>query len=263
MPEKQQIVTQRAPENACELWRYIEDSIPAFNPECFDEHILARKNLVDGLATAGRGNTVFFTLENKPLVLRHYRRGGLVRHISEAHYVYTGMSASRALREFDMLVYLQSLSLPAPLPYACRVQRKGLLYKASLITYRLPGNTLAQCISDIGSSRGQDHALGAQQWSDLGKTIAGFHAAGIYHADLNAHNIIIENSQRIALLDFDRSCIKRLPKRPAESGWCHDNMKRLLRSIKKLAINNNLTSGFDLCEAQWRHSLTNPDQVSL
>jgi 3-deoxy-D-manno-octulosonic acid kinase len=259
--EKPQIITQRAPDNSNELWRYIDGTIPVFAPDYFDEHTLARKNLIDGIAAAGRGNTVFFSQDDQHLVLRHYRRGGLVRHFSNAHYIYTGMADTRALREFDMLVHLQALCLPAPLPYACRVQRQGLFYKASLITYRLPGKTLAQYLIE-GAVQGRNGAIKTQQWTALGKIIARFHAAGIYHADLNAHNILIEDNSRIALLDFDRSCVRPLPKHPADSGWCIDNIRRLLRSIKKLATDNSAVEGFFLCEAQWRKSFANADQGS-
>ena len=186
------------------------------------------------MADAGRGNTVFFTLAEQPLVLRHYYRGGLVRHISRSHYIFCGMRRTRALREFDLLLYLRDLSLPAPQPYACRVKRKALLYQASLVTYRLTGRTLAQRLLADGCLA-SDSESNARLWHRIGHMIARFHSAGVFHADLNAHNIMIDDDEQMALLDFDRGSLKALTKNPAGQGWCLQNMSRLQRSLSKLA----------------------------
>ena len=220
------------------------------------------------MADAGRGNTVFFSLDEQPLVLRHYYRGGLVRHISRSHYIFSGMHRTRAVREFDLLLHLHDLSLPAPRPYACRVKRKGLLYQASLITYRLTGRTLAQRLLADGCLA-RDSDSNTRLWHKIGNVIARFHSAGVYHADLNAHNIMIDDDDQIALLDFDRGVLKALTRNPAGRGWCLQNMLRLQRSLGKLASLSSTASvpsgaadaadswqqGFLLCQAAWRKAL--------
>ena len=220
------------------------------------------------MADAGRGNTVFFSLAEQPLVLRHYYRGGLIRHISQSHYIFSGMGRTRALREFDLLLQLYDLSLPAPRPYACCVKRRGMVYQASLITYRLAGTTLAQRLVADGCLAENDDS-NARLWQQIGHVIARFHSAGVYHADLNAHNIMIDNDDQIYLLDFDRGSMKALPRNPVRHGWCLQNMRRLQRSLRKLAsigINVSVPTdrtdstdswqqGFKQCQAGWHEEL--------
>ena len=256
-PQRLKAITQSAPDSPGELWRFVQDSSPAFDLDCFDTDKLRSRGAIDGVAEAGRGNTVFFTLADQPLVLRHYYRGGLIRHISQSHYIFTGMQRTRALCEFDMLLHLHEASLPAPRPYACRVQRHGLFYQASLITHRLAGRTLAQrLIADGGLAMNgiSDDSL----WRQIGDVIACFHIAGVYHADLNAHNIMIDDDANVALLDFDRGRLRARPKVPSGPGWCLQNLNRLKRSINKIASVNAIDSwqhGFLLCQSQWREVL--------
>ena len=249
------------------LWRHIDNPHFEFDPSLFDTLALRQRALIDGLAAAGRGNTVFFTVNNQRLVLRQYYRGGLVQHLSKQHYVFTGMERTRALREFDMLVHLHSCDLPAPEPYACRVQQSGLFYKASLITYRLPGTTLSERLLAHAAITADDTSgvsLSEDDWRAIGNTIARFHKAGVYHADLNAHNVMLDSKKTIMLIDFDRSRIRPIPDQPASVGWCLDNLQRFERSLHKLARlehKGNLHAeiveqGFALCKAQWADDLS-------
>lgn len=252
------IKTQQITDPCAGVIRHVSDSAWVFDAVCFDPAALEIQALTDGVASAGRGSTVFFTLLNQKLVLREYRRGGLARHISKTHYVYTGMERTRALREFDMLIHLHEKGLPAPHPFACRVLRKGLFYTASLVTHRLPGSTLAerlQSAGDVGGMPSESEEL----WCDIGTQIARFHAAGVYHADLNAHNIMLDKSAGVFLIDFDRSTLEAIPTEPARDGWCLDNMNRLERSLMKIAASSPdakriaevCRHGFALCKTRW------------
>jgi tRNA A-37 threonylcarbamoyl transferase component Bud32 len=64
----------------------------------------------------------------------------------------------------------------------------------------------------------------------LGKTLRLFHAAQVFHADLNAHNILIDANYKAYLIDFDRGTI-----RTGES-WKPSNLMRLQRSLHKLTL---------------------------
>ncbi len=258
MTQARQVVTRKTTSPAISFIRHIDTTPVLFDPVCFDTEELQHRGIVDGIASAGRGNTVFFTLNDDALVLRHYRRGGLVRHISQSRYVFTGFHRTRALREFDLLLQLQKAGLPAPRAYACRVVREGLLYTASLVTYRLPGRTLAQAMQK--SSVEHDKSwLDDSAWQAIGEVIGQFHAAGIYHADLNAHNIMIDDDMRVSLIDFDRGAKRALPANPVRMGWCLENMNRLERSIKKITASRMadtptidiIESNFQSCKLRW------------
>jgi len=263
MSKPERVVTQKLPDAMGGVVRYVSDPEHPFDPICLDTGALASAGLITGEASAGRGNTVFFTLREQPLVLRHYRRGGLIRHISKAHYFFFGLQKTRAMREFDLLLFLQAEGLPASLPYASRVLPKGLLYMASLVTYRLPGKTLAELLLADGSLS-PEPAVEERLWRNVGELIARFHLAGVYHADLNAHNIMLDEEGTISLLDFDRGRIRALPEDPSIAGWCLDNMRRLERSLNKIAVTmsgnksdiNSLPAKLAFCQEQWAISLT-------
>ena len=65
----------------------------------------------------------------------------------------------------------------------------------------------------------------------MGQCIARFHRAGVFHADLNAHNVQIDAANRIFLLDFDRGRIRG--RRAAAGGEA--NLARLHRSLTKIS----------------------------
>jgi len=238
------IVTRTQPSPTHTVWRYREADKPSFDPDVFDEQKLADRGLLDGVAQAGRGNTRFFSLHGRELVLRHYRRGGMAQRISQDRYLFTGLERTRAMQEFSVLLELHKRGLPAPSPYACRIIRQGAWYRASLVTYRLPGHTLAECLAN-GS-------VDCAQWEALGETIARFHSEGLFHADLNAHNIMIDSLGRITLLDFDRAAFQL--KKPANpvGGWRRRNMNRLHRSLKKIEL-QSLVSASKLPSSADKH----------
>ena len=222
--------TDRDPDVPGIYWRYPNNNMPDFNPIVFDETRLAEQNLISGQAGAGRGNTFFVNLDGHALVLRHYRRGGMVQRVSTNRYVFTGLSRTRAMLEFDILQQMYNMQLPVPKPYACRVIKHGATYEASIVTHRLQGHTLAhQCCSTT---------LSDQQWNNIGSTIARFHKEGIYHADLNAHNILISDEGLVSLLDFDRAHFRAVSTQPSSEKWCISNLDRLWRSLEKVAKQN-------------------------
>ena len=172
--------------------------------------------------TLGRGTVVMFRHAGLELVRRHYQRGGLVQHLSRDIYLGSSVASTRMWREFHLLQELWQLGLPVPQPVAARCEKLGpLLYRGDLITRRIPAaRTLAETL--------REEPLAEELWSTLGATLARFHQHGVYHADLNANNILLDDSGRFYLLDFDRG-----EKRPA-AAWQQDNLDRLLRSLHKL-----------------------------
>lgn len=235
----------------------IESDASNFNPDVFDERALQSRKLLDGLAQAGRGNTFFFDWAGRSLVLRHYRRGGLVRHISTDKYIFMGIERTRALREFEVLCRLELLNLPASRPFACRIQRHGFVYSASLVTYRLPGMTLAERLNLS--------VIDDAVWKLAGSAVARFHRAGLCHADLNAHNVIIDENDTVSLIDFDRARFRSLPREPATDGWALGNVQRLKRSLLKITQKTSpqgnasntasVLHGFRILHRQWVETL--------
>jgi len=173
------------------------------------------------LRSAGRGNTMIVGQGEQEFVLRHYIRGGLPGRVVRDSYVWLGERQTRAFAEWYLLAKIVKLGLPVPRPAAARSSRAGLIYRADLLTVRIPG---IQSLADrISAAPG-----GPPFWVGLGRGIRKFHDAGIFHADLNAYNVQVDQSDRLYLLDFDRGKI-------LQAGvWQQKNLARLHRSLKKI-----------------------------
>lgn len=172
-------------------------------------------------ANSGRGAAWVIKSEWGKWVLRHYFRGGMYAKISQDSYLWTGLNNCRAFKEFQLLEQLKSLSLPAPRAVAARVIKKGLYYRNDLImTHIQHDKTWAQALTEDLA----DPAL----WARIGSTIARFHRKGVFHSDLNAHNILL-NGEAITLIDFDKCSIQT-----PQLNWQRKNIDRLRRSIEKI-----------------------------
>jgi 3-deoxy-D-manno-octulosonic acid kinase len=191
------------------------------NTDWFAPDILRQKGHLQGKAQ-GRGNAWFIRIDNTDCVLRHYYRGGVIANLLHDRYFWIGLARTRAWQEWHLLAKLCELNLPAPHPVAAKVHRAGLFYRADLITRRIPNTqTLAQCLK----SEPMPHSL----WQKIGNTIARFHVEKIWHADLNARNILIDNQNKVFLIDFDKARF-----RPHTQRWQQKNLQRLQRSLHKI-----------------------------
>ena len=176
-----------------------------------------------GVEVAQRGRGAIRIIESAfgRAVVRHYRRGGLMARLSHDWFIWTGTETTRPLREFRITRQLQASGLPVPEAIAARYVRVGLGYRADLVTLLVPqARTLAERLQDKAAN---------VDWVALGDMLARFHAHGLWHADLNAHNILVAGEGRLLLIDFDRA------RWVAPFGAClRGNLDRLARSLRKL-----------------------------
>jgi 3-deoxy-D-manno-octulosonic acid kinase len=163
------------------------------------------------------------------------------------------------MREFSILEWLETLGLPAPLPLAVKISRDGWRYRASLITRQLPGQTMASLLSGAGE-------VSSEQWADIGICIARFHTVGLWHADLNAHNILVATATSdtlgdVALIDFDRARQRALPRKTA-GGWQRANLDRLRRSMLKCSTDPDLVQiSWETILESWSDALTDESRA--
>jgi len=192
--------------------------------DIFDPQQLHRRGLIEQEAL-GRGTAWFIRLDNRSWVLRHYRRGGLMAHISADRYRFESEDETRPFAEWQLTYHLYRAGLPVPAPIAARYVRSGDRYTGDIITERLPDTrTLAQAVR-----QGPQSLL---TWIAVGRCLRLFHDRGVCHADLNARNILLDTgsglSTAVWLIDFDRGRLR-------EPGWWSDaNLVRLRRSLEKI-----------------------------
>jgi 3-deoxy-D-manno-octulosonic acid kinase len=171
-------------------------------------------------AVGGRGAAWMLKRGKDGWVLRHYRRGGVPGRFVRDRYLWIGLEVSRPWWEWHLLDSLYKEGLPVPQPVAARVQRRGLLYRGDLITRRIPAaRNLAERLA-----AGKD-----LPWTAIGRCLRRFHDAGVCHADLNAHNILLDEAGQTYLIDFDRGT------RRGGGPWKQLNLSRLKRSLEKLS----------------------------
>lgn len=170
----------------------------------------------------GRGGVWRVQVEGRAMALRQYRRGGMVRHLLHTAYLWTGLESTRAFREFRLLAALHAEGLPVPAPVATRVVRSLGWYRAELLTVWIPG---ARSLVSRLSEQEQPESV----WTAVGRAVRKLHEAGVDHADLNAHNILVDDAGHAFVVDLDRG-----RRRKSRGRWRRANLARLRRSLEKV-----------------------------
>ena len=191
------------------------------------------------LRSAGRGNTLFVGNIPRQFVLRHYVRGGLIGKVIRDTYLWTGEDSTRPFAEWRMLAKMADSGLRVPRPAAARYCRKGPFYTADIITVRIPN-----VMPLSGYIAGDAPADGF--WQSLGASVQEFHAKGVFHADMNAYNLQIDNDGDLWMLDFDRG--RLLTPGP----WQQKTLARLHRSLQKIV---SLDPRLHFRQANWEEFL--------
>lgn len=186
----------------------------------FEIDFWQRQNAITG-HSHGRNVAWFIGHQDDEWVLRHYHRGGMIAKLMGDKYLFSTIERTRCYREIGLLELMYQQGLPVPKPIAARVIKQGLFYQADLLIEKIPHTEdLAQKLSHS--------EIPETDWRAVGAMIAKFHEAGIYHSDLNAHNILQDNHFNFWLIDFDKC-----EQRPVENGWQQANLERLHRSFLK------------------------------
>lgn len=184
------------------------------------------------LQPGGRGGVAVVDTPVGECVLRHYRRGGAVARLLDDRYLWAGAERTRCLAEFRLLQHMVHRQLPGPEPIAAAWRRSGAFYRADLMTRRIAGaRTLAEQLAADGVS--------SELATEVGALVARFHREDVWHADLNAHNVLL-GARGLYLIDFDRGRL-----RAASRSWRMANLQRLRRSLCKLGAADAGDSAFE------------------
>ena len=50
--------------------------------------------------------------------------------------------------------------------------------------------------------------IAGEVWHKVGQTVRQLHDAGVYHADLNSHNLLLDKEGKVWVIDFDKGAIR-------------------------------------------------------
>ena len=215
------------------IW-YDPDVLAQPDPNLFDPSWLMENGYHQGSST-GRNQAHILRVDGRDMVLRHYYRGGLIGKLNKDLFLRGPVGRSRAMQEFQLLQWMRKQGLPVPRPVASRFVAAGIFYRADLIMEQIPdARTLSQTLARS--------ALPKQNWRQIGEVIGKMHKLGVHHTDLNCHNILIDKTDQVWLIDFDK-CRRR-----SVGTWTERNLARLKRSLNKEAAQQK---GFHWTDDAW------------
>ncbi len=129
------------------------------------------------------------------VVVKSYLRGGLLRHLVKKSYVKWGKTRSQ--REYELLEVVRSLGVFAPEPIAFAF-KGGLIYKGWLVTKEIRG---VQTLADL-SILDEERAIGVM--GNIISQITTLVSHRILHVDLHPGNVLVNEKNRVFLVDFDK-----------------------------------------------------------
>jgi 3-deoxy-D-manno-octulosonic-acid transferase len=207
------------PKPGTEIW-YDDSLANAITDDYFEPSFWRQQDKIIGSAT-GRASAWFIQHQPQNMLLRHYYRGGLVGKVNRDRFSREALIKSRAMAEFSLLLQLRELDLPVPQPIAARYQRAPIWgYRADILVAVIANS---QDLFKLLLQR----SLTAAEWCLVGATIRQLHQAGVYHSDLNCHNLMLDQAGKVWIVDFDKCGFR------AEGEWQQANLQRLLRSLVK------------------------------
>ena len=185
-------------------------------------------------------------INNDRWIKKHFFRKGLMTFLDDKYIrPIFGLTKTRSYAEFYILNFLYKNDFNTCKPIVGWITHQNILfYRANLIVERL-GNTVT--LSEY-MKKNANKAL----FINIGQQISSMHNLGVYHGDLNAHNILIKVSEKsdnetsepsietsdIYIIDFDKSLMGI--NRKIFSTLMNNNLSRLKRSLIKLGYKDYL-----------------------
>jgi 3-deoxy-D-manno-octulosonic acid kinase len=153
-----------------------------------------------GVSALGGRTSVIPTQLNSigSLVIKHYRRGGLMRYFIKQRYLKLGKT--RAQIEFEMLQVVRNLGINAPEPVAY-AHRGCIFYQAWLIS-RAIKHPLSLALLSL-----KDEKKTRQAMESVIGQISLLIQNDILHVDLHPGNVVVDGADQIFLVDFDKGQI--------------------------------------------------------
>lgn len=184
----------------------------------------------------GRSHSPVLQLDGVgPVIVKHYYRGGFIRHFNQRTYLKFGIPRSRV--EFEMLQTLQRTGVRVPEPVAYAFSGR-VFYHAWLITKVIQNAQTLAALSLDNPKRAR--SLLPEVIRRINRLIE----IGILHVDLHPGNVLVDDEDRVFLIDFD----KARPKQSDPDRLRYRYTERWQRAVAKHGLPEELSTEFILGE---------------
>jgi len=139
---------------------------------------------------------------NIPVVIKTYRRGGMIRHVMRDAY-FRRSGPPRSSSEYAMLKRAISLGVSCPEPLVWAI-RGGLFYKAFLVTREIENQ---RSLVDLCQNARELCAFALHKTAEQVARLIENH---IHHVDLHPGNVLMDEKKNIYIIDFDKAHESRL-----------------------------------------------------
>lgn len=175
------------------------------------------------------GGTVVF--------LRKYLRGGLPRLLVRDIFI---LRPERPIRELVVTEAARAAGCPVPHVLAVAVEESVIGYRGWIVTEALEG---VRPLIEVYAERDERGRVALMK--EVGAAMHQLHSAGIYHVDLTGYNVLVDASDRILFVDFDRS----FQGPPNMGRWVRAGRHRFWRSMSKLTTARKVA--FPAASIEW------------
>ncbi len=149
------------------------------------------------LTLGGRTSVTIDEIEGVgPVVIKHYRRGGLVHFFVKQTYLRRGKTRCRL--EYEMLDKVRRIGVGAPRPVAY-ASRGKLIYRCWLVTREVPSHKTLAALSMSDLNRA------VYLIEPIVRAVDRLIQNRILHVDLHPGNVLVDPDDRTYLIDFDRA----------------------------------------------------------
>jgi 3-deoxy-D-manno-octulosonic acid kinase len=162
------------------------------------------------------------------VVVKHYVRGGILKYALRRSYLKT--SDYRSKHEYLLLHLVRKLGISAPEPIAYGIEGK-LFYRTWLVLAELEGVIALADLTDANNQPRFELAM-EQLVIQVEKLIEN----RIFHVDLHPGNVVIDHTNQLYILDFDKAQIFE--------GQLNDLRDMYLRRWRRAVIKHGLPESF-------------------
>jgi 3-deoxy-D-manno-octulosonic acid kinase len=161
--------------------------------------VAARPDDLPRGARSGRGSLGRLEGESGPLLVRTYRKGGLLRHVRGRRF----HGRWRPLDELALHLRLAAVGVPVPEAVGCVVLRGGWGWRGFLVLREVaPAQDLEAFLYGV---QGAVDAPPVDVLHTAGRAVRALHDAGVEHVDLHPKNLLVRPDGTVLVLDLDRA----------------------------------------------------------